>query len=307
MDRSASRELLIAQRLRTLESTLPAAVRGDKEALHKARIATRRLREALPLLSSGEKVRRLERKVRRITRALGPIRELDVAMQILDDVEQAGELSRPALARIRQAVTRERHVLQADMQRRVDGCNLVKLRKRAIGAARKAATNGLARGDAARLARARLRAARRGERLRTAIEGASGIYLPDRLHDVRIAVKKLRYALELVNELSGPRGTRPGQAGARARKMKTQLKMLSRVQDALGRMHDLEILIARTRGVQGAPGAPTLKLSGELDRLVRRFETECRQLHGQYMASRRALLEISDRAIAASATSASAA
>jgi CHAD domain-containing protein len=307
MDRSAPREHLIAQRLRTLESTLPAAVRGDTDALHKARIATRRIREALPLLSSADKVRRLERKIRRITRALGPIRELDVAMQILDDVEKSGDLSRSALTRLRQAVARERQVLQADMKRQVERCNLVKLRKRAIGVARKAAGSSVSRTDPARLARARLRAARRGERLRAAIEGASGIYLPDRLHDVRIAVKKLRYALELVGELSGSTPGRSASAGAKAKAMKAQLKILSKAQDALGRMHDLEILIARTRAVQGAPGAPTLKLSGELDRLVRRFETECRQLHGVYMASRRALLEISDRAIASSAASARAA
>jgi CHAD domain-containing protein len=286
--------MLIAQRLRTLEAALPDAAQGNKEALHKARIASRRIREALPLLSAGDRVRRLERKIRKITRALGPVRELDVALQILDEVEKSGELSRAALARLREAVARERQVLQADMKRRLEDCNVPKLRKRAVAAARKAIENGSMRRDPVRLARARARAARRAERLRAAIESASGIYLPDRLHDVRIAVKKLRYALELVRELSGSRAS-------------AQLKTLSKIQDALGRMHDLEVLIARTRGVQGAPGAPTLKLSGELDRLVRRFETECRQLHAHYMTSRRHLLDICDRAVAAAATSASAA
>jgi CHAD domain-containing protein len=283
-------------------------MRGDQAALHKARLATRRIREALPLLSASDKVRRLERKVRRITRALGPIRELDVALQILDEVETSGEVSRPALARVRQALARERHALEADMKRRIAACNVAKLRKRALAAARKAGGDGSAQGDPARLAQAHMRAARRAERLRGAIEGASGIYLPDRLHDVRIAVKKLRYALELVGELSRSRGPRRAQSARRSPKApNARIKTLAMVQDALGRMHDLEILIARTRGVQGASGAPALKLSGELDRLVRRFETECRLLHGQYMASRRALLEICERAIATAATSASAA
>jgi CHAD domain-containing protein len=283
-------------------------MRGDQAALHKARLATRRIREALPLLSASDKVRRLERKVRRITRALGPIRELDVALQILDEVETSGEVSRPALARVRQALARERHALEADMKRRIDSCNLAKLRKRALAAARKAGEDGSAQGDPARVAQARMRAARRAERLRGAIEGASGIYLPDRLHEVRIAVKKLRYALELVGELSRSRSPRHAQSARRSRKApNAQVKTLAKVQDALGRMHDLEILIARTRGVQGAPGAPALKLSGELDGLVRRFETECRLLHGQYMASRRALFDICERAITAATTSASAA
>jgi CHAD domain-containing protein len=284
----------MAQRLRALESNLSDAARGNQEALHRARIASRRLREALPLLSSGTKARRLERKVRKITRTLGPVRELDVALQILDEVESTGDLSRPALTRLRQAVARERQALQTDLKRRLDDYNLEKLRKRALCVARKSAGSGTALRDPARVARAKAQAARRAERLLAAIEGASGIYLPDRLHDVRIAVKKLRYALELVRELSGSR--------AHAR-----IKTLSKVQNALGRMHDLEVLIARTRAVQGAAGAPTLKLSGELDRLVRRFETECRQLHAQYMASRRALTDICERAIADADTSAHAA
>ena len=120
----------------------------------------------------------------------------------------------------------------------------------------------------------------------TAIGNAAGIYLPDRLHDVRIAVKKLRYAMELVRELSGSRAT-------------AKLRTLKESQDLLGRIRDLEILIDRTRGVQGAPGAPNLKLSAELDRIVRRFENECRRLHGHYMSSRQSLRLICDHAISA--------
>jgi CHAD domain-containing protein len=295
MDRSAPPDLLIRKRLRVLEKNLPAAARGNRDALHQARVASRRIREALPLLSTGDRARRVERQVRKITRALGPVRELDVALQILDEVEQSGELSRAALARLRQAVARERHVLEADMRRRIENCDVGKLRKRAMIAARKAGGARPVRKDPARLARARTRAARRAIRLKAAIEGATGIYLPDRLHDVRIAVKKLRYALELVRDVGGTQGSA------------ASLRALTKVQALLGRMHDLEVLIARTRGVQGAPGAPTLKLSGELDRLVRRFETECRQLHGHYMAARRSLLAICDHTAAAAGVAASAA
>ena len=73
---------------------------------------------------------------------------------------------------------------------------------------------------------------------------------------------------------------------------------LKRMQDLLGRMHDLEVLIARTRAVQGSPSAPNLRLSAELDQLVRHLETECRQLHGHYIAARPALLACCDHAIA---------
>jgi CHAD domain-containing protein len=233
-------------------------------------------------------VGRLARQIRKITQALGPVRELDVALQILDEMEAAGEASRPAVARLRETVARERQVLHDTMKRRIDETDLDKLRKRAMNAARRCATGPNLRRDPVHVGRARQRAARRAERLVAAIESASGIYLPDRLHDVRIAVKKLRYSLELVRELSRSR------ADAR-------LRTLKKAQDLLGRMHDLEILIARARAVQGAPGGATLKLSAELDRLVRRFETECRQVHGHYMAMREALLEICEHTINAAA------
>lgn len=295
MDRSAPSELLIRQRLRALEKNLPAAARGNMNALHQARVASRRIREALPLLATGGRVRQLERQVRKITQALGPVRELDVALQILDEMERSGEASRSAVARLRQTVARERQLLQVDMKRRLEDCDLDKLRKRALGAARKCgALTRPPRRDPKRLARAQQRAARRAVRLRAAIESATSIYLPDRLHEVRIAVKKLRYALELVRELRGSRAT-------------TRLRTLKQVQDLLGRMHDLEVLIARTRAVQGSPGAPNLRLSGELDRLVRRFETECRQFHGHYMAARRSLLAICEQAVAAAKSPAHAA
>jgi CHAD domain-containing protein len=119
-----------------------------------------------------------------------------------------------------------------------------------------------------------------------AIDNAAGLYLPDRLHDVRIAVKKLRYTLELTQ-----RGT--------STHVPARVRTLKRAQDLLGRMHDLEVLIARTRGIQSSPGASTLKVSADLDRLVRRLETECRRLHGQYMALRPTLASLCHRLMAA--------
>ena len=280
-DPSAS---LVCQRIGVLTRTLPAARKGDAEALHKARVASRRLRETLPLVASGSTQRKLERTVRRITRALGPVRELDVELEMLAEMEAAGDVPRAAVVRLRHVVSEERRGLHAQMLERLGRCGIDTLRRRAVAAARKGAKRGGAR-DAAQVAAARDRAARRAGRLALAIENASGLYLPDRLHEVRIGVKRLRYALELLSAVSRSR------AEARLRTLRT-------AQNLLGRMHDLEVLIARTRTVQGAPGAPTLKQSGELDRFVRCLETECRRLHGHYMASRAALLTICARVAA---------
>ena len=273
MERTSPSELLIRQRLTALTRFLPSAQRGDVRCIHHARVATRRLREALPLVASGARCRKLARTVQRLTRALGRVRELDVALMNLDELERAGDMPRSAIVRLRQVIGEERRRLHGEMRRLVGGTDLDKLTKRAVAAARKA-PHAVARGrvrDPERLAVARRRAARRAGTLRATIENAAGIYLPDRLHDVRIAVKKLRYTLELARELSGSRAM-------------AAIRMLKEAQDLLGRMHDLEILIARTRALQGSPIGVNLRLSGDLDRVVRRLENECRQLHGHYMA-----------------------
>ena len=132
MRRTSPSELLIRQRLAALARTLPAAQKGDVASLHQARVATRRLREALPVVTSGNRQRKLDRKVRRLTRTLGPVRELDVALLILDELEGLGVVPRPAVIRLRQAVLEERRSLHGDMLRRIERCDLAKLKRRAI-------------------------------------------------------------------------------------------------------------------------------------------------------------------------------
>ena len=280
MKRTNPSELMIRQRLAALSRTLPGARKGDVHAVHQARVATRRIREALPLVARGRIGKSLKKSVRKLTRALGPVRELDVALLNLDQLRSAGDVSESAIARLRQLITEERQRLGAEMVRLISHYNLPKFQKKAVDAAARGAE---ASGTLAprRIAAAVSRAARRAEGLRAAIDSAAGIYLPDRLHQVRIAVKKLRYALEVARDLSGSRAT-------------ARIRTLKRVQDLLGRMHDLEMLIARTRAIQSGAGAPNLNLSADLDRLVRRLENECRRLHVRYMNERKALLRICD-------------
>src|SRR6187549_3643986 len=108
-------ELLIRQRLNALTRALPGAKKGDPLPLHQARVATRRLREALPLVASGSRGRKLERQVRRLTRALGPLRELDVALEMLDGLTSGAEAPRSAIAKLRQVVHEERQRMHTEM------------------------------------------------------------------------------------------------------------------------------------------------------------------------------------------------
>ena len=286
-------ELLILQRLRALSRTLPGARQGDVHAIHQARVATRRLREALPLVVDGGRGRRLRLRVRALTRALGPVRELDVVLLTLDALAAGSDVPEDAIACLRLVVADERRRMHAGMVKRLDRFDFDKLRHKAIAGARKRAKaeaegNPTVRGrrvDPARVTAADRRAARRAIALRAAIENAAGIYLPDRLHEVRIAVKKLRYSMEVARDL-------------RASRAAVRIRTLKRAQELLGRMHDLEVLIARTRAVQGSPHASDLRLSAHLDRLVRHLENECRRLHGHYIASRASLLAVCDYAAA---------
>jgi CHAD domain-containing protein len=286
MTRTNSSELVIRQRLAALARALPAARKGDVNGVHQSRVATRRLREALPLLLKKKAWLKLRSRVRKLTRALGPVRELDVALITLDEVERSGTVPGGGLRRLRQFVREERARLFIEMTRQIDRFQVHKLQKSSLGGLEQETTpKSRDRLVRRRIARADARAARRGDDVRAAIENAAGIYLPDRLHFVRIRVKKLRYAIEIARELRGSRAM-------------SQLRTLKRAQDLLGRMHDLEMLIARTRAVQSTATLRDLKASGDLDQLVRRLEMECRQLHVRYMNERKALLAICDHVAA---------
>lgn len=281
MEHSALSVALLRQRLVSLLRAIPAAQAGDEISVHEARVASRRLREALPMLgvrAKADALDRADRRVRRITRALGPVRELDVTLLLLAELEGKGAAPARGIARVRRAVTEERQKRRAEMLEEITPSRLDKLRKRLV---RIAAPSSRSVPTGSALAEAQTQAARRAALLREAIEHAGGIYLADRLHRVRVAAKKLRYALEIQRELTHSRST------ARLNRLKNQ-------QDLLGRMHDLEILIDRARGVQEALPATNRRAMSELNKLIRVLEDECREGHATYMRGRPALLKLCD-------------
>jgi CHAD domain-containing protein len=125
------------------------------------------------------------------------------------------------------------------------------------------------------------RVAKRAKGLRAAVADAGRIYAPDRLHQVRIAAKKLRYALEIAAE-TGITAASP------------MVRTLKRTQNTLGRLHDLQVLLTCVAAVQAdAAGQRSLPNAG-LDVMARMLEEECRHLHGRYIATIPALGEICD-------------
>jgi CHAD domain-containing protein len=272
MDHRATLLVLLNQRLTTLVDAMPAVQAGDMRSVHQARVATRRLREALPVLRvsvDGDELTRVRRQVRRMTRALGPVRELDVALAHLDELAGQRILSPGALTRVRQTIARERLERRREMLAAITPGKIEKLRRRLgfVGRGPKPLET------AATITEAEHQVVRRAANLRAAMERAGSLYLPDRLHAIRVAAKKLRYAMEVERELKRSRVT-------------ARITQLKRLQDLLGLMHDYEILIDRTRQMQAEIAGSDRRLSGELDALIRTLEDECRQLHGTYMRRR---------------------
>jgi CHAD domain-containing protein len=269
---------LLLQRLaRALERYVPAAVAGDDRGVHQARVTSRRLRESVPVLATGlegSKAGKAQRKIRRLTRALGTVRELDVTLALLDQLARSPHLSRTAVEDVRAHVIAERDSRRGEMLKRLDRVNIEKLGRRlaSVGDALDQAAE-----EPWRKALGR-QLLKRSRRLRTAIEAAGHIYAPEGLHQVRIAAKKLRYGLELAAD-SGTKQAAP------------HVRTIKRAQDMLGKMHDLQVLETHVAAVQAEPHPGRTPSRTALEELARNIEDQCRHLHGRYVASLPALRE----------------
>jgi CHAD domain-containing protein len=271
MNRIAPRatRLLLERRARALKKHLPAAIHGDAAGVHQARVASRRLREAIPVLSHDVKTgkaAKAQSKVRKLTRALGGVRELDVALSVLDELAAQDRLPRLALEEVRTYVIDEREQRRSTMLKRLDRVRVDKLDRRLASVAQALQASQSERWRESLAARL----AKRGKALAAAMTEAGQMYNPDSLHRVRIATKKLRYGLEIAAE-GGIRAALP------------LVRQLKKVQDTLGRLHDLQMLEARVAAVQARPPARELP-EGSLAALARALEEECRHLHGRYIA-----------------------
>ncbi len=270
---------LLLQRLsRALKRHLPQAIQGNDRGVHQARVTTRRLREAVPVLATGlkgSKAGKARRKIRRLTRALGTVRELDVTLLLLDELARSPHVPRTAVEDVRARVIAERDERRKVMLERLERVNAAKLDKRleSVGAAIQEAT-----GEPWRKALA-ARLLGRVRRLSEAMDAAGHMYAPERLHAVRIAAKKLRYGLELAAD--------SGVSDAAA-----HVRTIKRAQDMLGKLHDLQVLQAHVAAVQADPQSNRAQSREAMEDLARHIEDQCRHLHGRYVALLPALRDL---------------
>ena len=251
-----------------------AGVRADDdiEHVHRMRVASRRLRAALPLFAEcfpEKEYRSWLREIKNITRALGAARDTDVQIAFLkkylktqaaipmaasgpDKAARAGD---PVAAHLNR-LQKQRGTLQKKVVTVLDELD----RSQVLSSLKAACT--LPIGPVKRRKRDRfagifpVAAGRIGRRLQAISRYEPYVHNPDAVfehHALRIAAKKLRYTLEAYAPLY-------------RRDLKKPIARIKRLQDLLGDIHDCDVWIeqmslamvkqrARRHPQAGSPGA----------------------------------------------------
>jgi CHAD domain-containing protein len=218
--------LLLEDRVKRVFRELPGALAGQEEPIHQVRVAGRRLRVALPLLARKERSRSVDRAVkvlRRLTRAVGAGRDMDVILGLFVDrlaaLKTTSAEQRALVSRLRAARARSRtQVAEAVLDLDIDGL------RRSL---RRLLNRGAADAPAV-LARVRALREKEGAQLLRGFSHVGERFRPAELHALRRRVRRLRYAAEVEDALRGEDSRAPA--------------LWKRLQDGIGVMHDHYIL-----------------------------------------------------------------
>jgi CHAD domain-containing protein len=263
---------------------LQALGEGDLTAMHRTRVASRRLREILPILElPSETALRLGRRLKAVTVELGEVRELGVLVRLVVELQNSGQFDARVLRRVEHALAAS-HVASRDrLFTRLPVEDIERLARKLAKLGKTLRDQKPSRGwqwaiDA--------RVNRRAADLEAALDAAGPIYLQERIHRVRITLKKFRYAIEISADVAGL-------------KRSADSKTLKRHQDTLGRLHDMQILIDRIRGLQPALAAPDAAAWRKIDGVILGLEDECRRLHAKFVRQQPEIRAIAEKAIRA--------
>jgi CHAD domain-containing protein len=239
---SAGIKLVLLTRFAELSGFREAALDwNDLEGVHSMRVASRRLRSALRDFTPYVRKQRLTallKQLRNIAAALGEVRDQDVAIKALEQLEsRIPSHFAPALKQfidtrkeIRDAARQELISILEDTQlkeletaftARVEEATALREAKSAGTAVRSQISYRL-------MSRSIIL-----DRLRELEKLSQGLFRPfdiETLHEMRIAAKRLRYAIELFQQCWG-------------HGMSSYAKRVARIQTALGEVHDCDVWI----------------------------------------------------------------
>jgi CHAD domain-containing protein len=228
-----------------LRLNVPKALKEwDQEAIHAARVATRRLKAGLDLMKpvlSGEQTKPFGRVLRKLRRRLGPLRDLDVMIGHLEALAVRNRTQRPAIAWLLERLQKSRIEAREESKKHSSpGHVLARLGtwwgvREEVAAAREAIDSLIAEQLHLQLDSF----AERADRLVAAskpVEAAKVDAVLDDPHQLRIAGKALRYTLEMA-EIEGH--DLP----------KKIMKAFKQMQESLGLWHDYVVLSERVMQV----------------------------------------------------------
>jgi CHAD domain-containing protein len=213
----------------------------DPEAVHRMRVASRRLRAGLPVFSRcfpPKTYQKISRGIRRITRDLGDARDLDVQIRYLegilsnhkggDDQAMEGCLALLSGTRGRREALQPKVV--ADCAR-LDQKGVIALLEQRIGVWKKASRPS----DTSLPGQFPIRRAQRAieRRIKKLTSYAPMVQDPGAMeahHAMRIAAKRLRYLLEVYTSLYN-------------KEFKPIVRRLKTLQEILGNIHDCDVWI----------------------------------------------------------------
>jgi CHAD domain-containing protein len=213
---------VLKQLYRQVFRQLPKALVGEEEPLHEMRVAARRLRVALPLVTRkprAKKVKRVLSLLRGLLREAGASRDLDVCTSLLAERVKEQDPPSPTLKALLKRIRAARNRSRGRMAEGLLDLDLAGLRHGLRGCAAQG-------GEELFAVLQRLRGERtvRGEGLILALENLGERYDPEALHEIRISCRRLRYALELADTLKAVESGQPA--------------VLKELQGQLGRIHD---------------------------------------------------------------------
>ena len=281
-DRAVDRAYAVLRRrfAEFLTSEGGVALGEDPEYVHKMRVSTRRLRAALQMLQAVLPPSLTEARdgFRWFAEVLGPVRDLDVQLAYLESVRHAdggddAEAFEPLIAQFQ----RQRSIAHSDLVEALDSPRYTDLvtavREALIAGPALHAPRVFSREHARPLIRRRYRQFRDDARL---LRRASPHV---EYHALRVRGKRLRYSIELFNDLFGATGRRV-------------LNSLQRLQDLLGELQDLDATDARLQRLVETPRAELSPMAFVLiGRLIERHRDRSTQIVRAFPRTRHAVFE----------------
>ena len=230
---TAARAIINAKLEETARYVKPA-LKGDFDGVHDLRVAIKRLREALRLF--GQLIRKRRREpvfemAQELNDALGQVRERDVlirdAQRVIESAPQTAELLGGLLEQWQQEREQRLKVFR-DAWKRLDGSGLFLDETRR--AARAAHRRSQPLNDLSLESFAYCAITARAAEVMTDLAQARGSDDPHLLHMLRIATKKLRYAIEPFLPVFPA--------------LQASYDVASDIQESLGLTHDSDVLLA---------------------------------------------------------------